>query len=343
MQTINQKNKYLKTFTLSLLVILSFQSFVYSADTIPTQISDLEEQVDVTINPRYPQPGETVTISLDAYGIDLDNTKITWSSNGQTLSEGKGQKNITITADAAAKSTVIKAVLLPPNSKRIEKTITITPQSVDVLWEAKTYTPPFYKGKAMFSPQESLKFVAMPDQISPSSAIFKWTMDDEVLGSKSGFGKNILTYTGDILLKQVDLSVEVSDGKGNTAKKNLSLAPLNPEVYIYEDNYLYGKLFNKELSTLFDLGQNQESTISIYPFFYGTNTRSNSNLEYKWTINGQRIDVPTNQNDMTFRNTENINGKSSVGVSVTNTDNYFEDVQKSTLINFNRANVEFAF
>ncbi len=39
---------------------------------------------------------------------------------------------------------------------------------------------------------------------------------------------------------------------------------------------------------------------------------------------------------MTFRNTENIDGKSQVGVTVTNTTNFLEEIQKTILINFQK-------
>lgn len=336
------KTKYFKII-LTLFVFFVFQNYSFAQDTIPTQIPDLEEQVDVTIEPQYPKPGDSVTLTLDAYGIDLNNSKITWSSGGNIVLEGIGQKVLKTTANTLGQATTIKALILAPDSKPIEKTITINPQNVDILWEAKTYTPPFYKGKAMYTPQESIKFVAVPDSISPSKAIYKWSEGGQVLGDKSGFGKSTLSYTGDILANQVDVSVEVTDGSTNTAKQNLSIAPLNPELYIYENNPLYGLMFNKELSVLFDLGSAQEGSISVYPYFYGVTNRSSDKIEYKWSINGQPIDVPLSQNDMTFRNTENINGKSRINVEATNNENFFEQVQKSTLINFQKTSSVFSF
>ncbi len=316
-----------------------------AVDTIPTQIPDLEEQVDVTVSPEFPQPNEAVVITLDAYGIDLNNSNITWTSNGSTVLQGKGEKVLNIVAPKQGQIVTIKALINAPNSKPIERSVTINPQSVDIIWESETYTPPFYKGKTMFSPQEKLKLVAMPtgSNINQTNAIYKWTQDGEVLGNKSGFGKNVLTYTGDILANQVDFGVEASNGNKNIARNSMSIAPLNPEVYLYEKSALYGTLFNRELSTLFDLGTKQEGTLSIYPFFYGVVDRNDGKLAYQWTTNNIIIDVPAYQNDMTFRNVQNVDGKSTVGIKVTNTDNFLEEVEKETLINFNKSNSGFSF
>ncbi|MES2409508.1 MAG: hypothetical protein V4509_04405 [Patescibacteria group bacterium] len=330
---------------LSLITFFALQGDVFAADTIPTQIPDLDEQIEVTVSPTFPEPNQAVTITLDAYGIDLDNSNITWTSNGKTLLQGNGQKVLNTNSGNLGQTTTIIATISAPNSKLIKKTITIVPQSVDLIWEAKTYTPPFYKGKAMYSPQEKIKFVAIPTgtAINSKNAIYKWSIDGEVLGDKSGFGKNMLNYTGDILAKPIEISVEASDGNDNIAKNTLPIAPTNPEVYFYEKSPLYGTLFNKELSTLFDLGTNQEGTMSVYPFFYGVDGREDGTLEYSWTINNSPIEVPVYQNDMTFRNIDNISGKSVAGVTVTNKDNFLEQVNKSTLINFQKADSAISF
>ncbi|MDB5204555.1 MAG: seg [Candidatus Taylorbacteria bacterium] len=336
MRTLNLKTTYLKII-LGLFVFFSFQNIVFAENmTIPTEIPDLEEQIDVTVDPKYPQPSDPVTITLDAYGVDLNNSDISWANGGKTLLQGKGERVLKTTAGKAGEIVTISATIAPPNSRQLVKTITITPQSVDILWEAKTYTPPFYKGKAMFSPQEDLKLVAIPNQISSSNAIYKWTQDGVVYADRSGFGVNTFKYTGDIISKPTDFVVDVSDGNGNTAENFMAIAPTDPEVYIYENNPRYGILFNKDLSNLFDLGTNQEGNISIYPFFFGATDRASKNLEYKWMINNATIEVPTDQNDMTFRNTQNVDGKSQIDITVTNTDNFLEEIQKTTLINFQK-------
>lgn len=334
--------KYLKLIFL-FFVFFSLQNVAIAAETIPTQIPDLEEQVDISITPKYPLPNETVVITLDAYGIDLNESDISWSNGDKTLLEGKGEKVLKTVAGNAGRPTIITATINPPNSRQLKRTITINPQSVDILWESNTYTPPFYKGKAMFTPQETVKLIAIPNQIDPKNAVYKWTENGEVFADRSGFGKNTFKHVGDIIARTVDFVVNVSDANKTTAENYISMAPVSPEVYIYEDNSRYGVLFNKELSTLFDIGTRQEGSVSIYPYFYGSSSRNAKNLDYRWTLNNITIDVPSYQNDMTFRNKENVDGKSIIGITVTNTDNFLQEIQKATLINFKKSsdNIEF--
>lgn len=336
MQKTSSTNKYLSILFI-LFVFFSFVSMVKAEiSTIPTQIPDLEEQVDISIDPKYPKPGDPVSIKLEAYGIDLNNSEITWTNGSKVLLQGKGEKTLQTTVGKEGQNMTITARIVPPNSKELERTITINPQNVDILWESKTYTPPFYRGKALFSPQETLKLVAIPNQIDGAKAIYKWTEDDEVHADRSGFGVNTYKFVGDIISKRSDFAVNVSDGNGISAENTIAMAPTNPEVYIYENSPLYGVMFNRELSSLFDMGTNQEGTLSVYPYFFGVTSRSDKSIEYKWTINDVPINVPTVQSDLTFRNTENVDGKSKIGLIVTNINNFLQEVQKGTLINFKK-------
>lgn len=348
MQTINQKTKYLKII-LTLFVLFAFQSFVFAQDTIPTQIPELEEQVDITATPKYPKPFESVVVTIDAFGIDLNNAIITWTENNKTTLQGKGEKTLRTQTKARGEQLIIKVTIDAPHSKKIERTITLNPQTVDIVWETTTYTPPFYKGKSLYTPESNVKFVAMPSisntgaPIDPKLINYKWSQDGEVMGTKSGSGKNAFLYNGSILLKPVQILLEATDGNGSVANNSIELAPFNPKIYIYEKNPLYGTLFNKEVSTLFDLGEKQEGTASVFPFFYNIGTRGDKNLEYTWSINSNSIDVPVSQNEMTFRNTENVSGKSIIGVSISDITNFVLDSQKSFLINFKKTSSSFSF
>src|SRR3989344_1173365 len=49
-------------------------------------------------------------------------------------------------------------------------------QSVDLLWQGETYTPPFYKGKSLWSNQSRITFFAMTNGLgNPANLSYKWT------------------------------------------------------------------------------------------------------------------------------------------------------------------------
>lgn len=309
---------------------------------IPTQIPDLEEQIDVTVNPEFPRPGDQVKITLDAFGTDLNNATITWTVDGKVAEQGKGQISLTFTAGNAGRQSNIKVTVQPVNSRLVTKSFVITPQSVDVVWEAQTYTPPFYKGKAMYTPQEKLVFVAMPNFIQgnsivgPDTVTYKWKEDLTVEGNRSGYGVQRFDYRGGILMRPVDIGVEVSTQNGLGAENHVILGPTSPEVTLYENSPLYGILFNKEISRNFEFGSAEERSIAAFPYFFGATDRNDPDLSYKWTINGNAINVPKDQTDMTFRNTENLEGKSIIGIVVNNISNFLEEAKSAMIIDFKR-------
>ncbi|MFA6050484.1 MAG: hypothetical protein WC761_04790 [Candidatus Paceibacterota bacterium] len=341
-----KKEWQLKTLILTSLLALSQSAFALTAADlpIPTQIPDLDEQVEGTMTPQYPSPGEKVVITLEAYGTDLNRATIVWSINGSETLRGKGQKSLSLVAGSLGESQVIKAAISPVNGIPVTKTFYVNPQSIDVVWQADTYTPPFYRGKAMFSPQTKVTLVAMPNlidqngsQVDPGSVIYKWKKDFVVLGKNSGYGAQTLSYKGDILMQPVNIGIEASIEGGNTAATYLDLAPTSPIVGLYEQSPIYGTLYNKEVSGTFDFGNSSEKNILVVPYFFSEKGKKTFSLAYEWSINGSIINVPSDQNTMTLRNSENLEGQSQIGVTVSNTENFLEGASGSTLINFKKS------
>jgi hypothetical protein len=343
-------NKYNKLQLKSLILIATFAFAqnvfaINAADLpIPTQIPDLEEQIDGTMTPTYPAPGEKVTITLEAYGTDLNSAIIAWSVNGTEALRGKGQKIFSTVAGSLGEEQVIRATIRPLNGLALTKTFYVNPQSVDIIWQADTYTPPFYRGKAMFSPQTKVTLVAMPNvinqngaQVNPGEVTYKWKKDFVVQGKNSGYGAQTFSYKGDILLQTVNIGLEVSIEGGNTAETYFDLAPTTPEIGMYEQSPIYGTLYNRDVSGGFDFENSSERSIAAIPYFFGVPNRESIKLSYEWAINGTKIDVPSSQNTMTFRNSENLDGASQIGILISNTDNFLEGALGGTIINFKKS------
>jgi hypothetical protein len=345
------KNKYLIIALLVTTLGLANGVLALTASDIPipAQITGLEEQIDVNVTPTFPKPGDSVNISLEAYGINLDKAPIKWSVDGKVAKESIGAKSFDIKAGKLGEQTVITIEIQPPYSNLMVKTITINPQSVDIIWEADTYTPPFYKGKAMFTPQEKAVFVAMPNitdpsgvQTDPKTLTYKWSRDQEVLGHLSGYGQNYLTYTGNILMRPVETRVEINNGNAS-ASGYIYVTTKDPETYLYEKNPLYGIMFNKEISNNFVFGDKEERTLAVFPYFFGINSRSANNLKYKWTLNYNQVEVPENQSEITLRNVDKLEGRSLINVTTKNKSNFLQEAATKTYVDFSKPKSTFAF
>ena len=338
-------NNRLKNLIFIFLFIFFCFNFEYSKAqniSIPAQIPELDQQISIEESPQTPNPLDDVTITLSAYGTNLNLANITWKVDNITAQKGPGMTKFTIKAGDAGVTKIVNITIEPVDGGIVNKTITISPQDVDLIWESHTYTPPFYKGKAMYSPQEKVNIVAMPNFLSksgvginPSKLVYTWRQDDSVIEDQSGYAKNVLRINGSILLQPTGIEVEVTGSGKEDAKKIIALSPTLPTAIFYENNPLYGVLFNKALYGNFDFKDALEKNIEAFPFFFGANKKSDGNLAYEWNINGAIINLPANQSGTTFRNTTGDSGTSAIGVKIDNNNNFIEEANQSLNINFN--------
>lgn len=326
-----------------------FISTVNAQTSLPSEIPEIKEQVSVTVEPTFPDPNQLVTITLEAFGTDLNKATITWTVNGSSIESGKGVKQFKVNAPNAGQSKKVGIRITPVSGPVITKTVTIAPQTTDIIWEAKTYTPPFYRGKAMYTPREEVTVVALPSftsetgaSLNPNALIYKWRNNGEVAGDASGYGRNVYKVKGSILLKENYLDVEITSQGKEKSRKKLTLIPSYPEVYLYENNPLYGLLLNDSLEGQepFDV---EEKNIAAIPYFFGTDKKNAGNLTYDWNINGVKITTGSNQSEMNFRNTEGKEGKSLVGVRVNNSSNFLQEGRGDVYLNLQESKKIFDF
>lgn len=194
---------------------------------------------------------------------------------------------------------------------------------VDLISEPTSYTPPFYKGKAYFVIQGTTKIVAMVNakkdgvKLNPEKLNYRWTRNDIVLGEYSGVGKNTLIVNGIIPIDDIYISVEIFDPSGNLVIRSnpLILSPDDPKILFYENNPLYGILFNKAISRSYSLGNREELKIIAQPFFFNINGATGNDANYKWSVNGRTVETTGNKNELLLRQ-ENTGKKGITSISL---------------------------
>jgi hypothetical protein len=285
----------------------------------------IKEQVVSEVTPEIPKPGDEVTITTELYGdIDLNTTLIIWKINGKETQKGIGKKEFKFTMSESGKLVTIDFEAIPTNAPVISKTWNFAPVDVDILWQANTYTPPFYKGKALFTPESNVTFIALPNiiiggkRVDPSDVVYKWKVDRTVDGANSGFGKNSYNYTGSIILRPALIQAEVYAAANNAFKGvgGFEISHIFPQALIYEDNPLYGILFNKALRNQHTIKEN-EVELSIIPYFFSTEGKNNS-VTYKWNLNNNALAIPEYQNSAVFRRKDDKKGSANVSITIGN-------------------------
>lgn len=303
-----------------ILFVLCLFVFVPKAEA---QIGSVDSDIDVAFYPENPTPNQMVDISLTSYVTDVNAANITWSVNGKVVKTGMGEKAFSVKVGEQNTTTRVDISIKTKEGDTITKSLSLKPVGIDLLWQSESYTPPFYKGKALFSFQNKITFIALPHmlnnsgvEISPKNLIYKWTKNGSVDSSASGFGKNTFTVASTIIARPLDVTVDVtSPNSSANGFAEINIAPTDPLVLFYAKSPAYGIDFGKTLSGTVELKDSKEMTVVAVPYFFGS-TNPGQYLSYKWQINGKQIDADLSQIERVFRQVEGTSGTSNISVSV---------------------------
>jgi hypothetical protein len=320
---------------------LSVFSFTLSAKAqTPQEIIDsIQNNIQAAVTPQYPKAGDSVSIHLQSYSTPLDQATISWIVGGKVVRSGFGLADFLVTAGRVGSKTTVTAKIVTTNGSVVNKEIVIQPIDIDLLWQATSYVPPFYQGKALYPHQGLITFTAVPNVSSDRSItksigsyIYTWKKDGDVLGDFSGYGKNTFTLRGTIISRPLLMEVDVSSTDGvSLGSASVTVSPRSPEVTFYENNPLLGVLYNKSLSNY--VMQEKELSITAVPFFFNTATEPAS-LQYKWTMNGNIVPTQSDPATLTVRNNSGVSGSSSVGLQISNVLKTLQFASNSMFVSF---------
>lgn len=303
------------------------------------QYPEFKDQLDLEVTPEIPQPGELVTITVNAYSFDINSSRITWKINGETITRDIGYKKFTFHAGAAGQKTVVDLTVEPGDRPSLSHKFTFTTGDVDILWQSNVYVPPFYKGKSLYTPESNLVFVAMPRNsnglVNPKDVVFNWKINYDADAENSGFGRSSYAYAGPIIVRPVDVTVDTYEAKGGkaAATADLTVGNSNPLALFYENHPLYGLMFNRSLEGSIIL-KKDELGLSAYPYFQSL-ANKNSGAMYTWDVDSYVADVPENQNTITLRkNQGQDDGQSVVSLQITNPNKILQTTGTGLVINF---------
>lgn len=289
-----------------------------NAQTDTSEISNsyINGAITISANPTVPQPGDLVTVTLQAPPIDLNKSLITWKLNGKTVSSGTGNISFKFNAGPLGKSDDINATI-ETETNTYTQNLSLGSSEVDLLMQGGSYVPPFFEGRPLWSRQSQLLITAIPhvsgNSSNPSSFTYKWIKDGTVLGSQSGAGKNTLVISDSVISMPIILEVDVYANRDTlVASAQKTFIPSGVSMLVYENNPLYGFMFNRAVSSDFNM-EDKEVTFAAFPLFFNTANRLDPNLTYAWKTSADKDDTPS----VTYRAPES-SGSSAVTTSITN-------------------------
>lgn len=305
----------------------------------PVEAQFTGELFSVSLTPEHPKPGQTVTIEIESYSINLNSSAISWLVDGAVAKQGVGQKTFDVIAGKAGRSTNVRIVVNGNTGAYGEKTVVIRPADVDIVWEAASYTPPFYKGKAMHSFQSDVTFIAMPNlisgdgvRLSAKNVVYTWKRDGQVLGDSSGFGKQTLTLVANAIIKPMNVEVEVASQDGTVRAKNgVQVFPRSPELLLYEDQPLLGIRFERALEGTYALS-GDEVKVAAFPFFTSSDERNSSSLNFRWSMNNREL--TSSDSFITLRSERGQTGTAAITLTASHFKKFLQSATKSFTVQF---------
>lgn len=321
--------------------------FVCSLGIFNITHSQTFDQSQTTINmeifPEIPGPNDEVYVSLASYATDINSATIVWKLNGKVQKQGIGERDFSFVVGNMNTKTVLSVTIRTIEGENIEKSITIKPSDVDIIWQSQSFVPPFYKGKAMFSHQNQITFIAIPhitgsngQEINNKNLIYKWRKNGTVIEDVSGFAKNTYTFTGPLISRPLQVSVEVSSvNNDGVAFGQTYIEPGEPSIVFYRKDPIYGIKFEKALTGTFELNNSKEITVIGIPLFFGVLDPAFFALNYKWLINGVSVGNDSSANTQVFRQKEGTSGSSKISLNIENSDKILQYASEDFNLKFN--------
>jgi hypothetical protein len=318
------------------LLIISFLPTQTSAQTGINLQFALSHELNIEVSPTYPRPNSSVSINLTLYTADLNSAEITWLQDGKVALKGIGKTSYSFKTGPIGTETKLEIDIGLLSGTTFTKTLTFNPTSVDLVWEADSYVPPFYKGKALHPAQGVIKIVAVPEFVtqnkrtSSENLIYTWSNDVSTYQDQSGYGKNVFILNGSLLGRDENVKVLVTDPVNNlTAQGFLTIKPVDPEIVFYENDPYYGHIFDSAITNPFSLNVGEVQILAI-PYYF---TRDNS-IKDEWRLNREIVPGLTDSMTAIFKKPQEGTGQSLVSLQVTNPNRLLQSADASLIMNF---------
>lgn len=317
--------------------------FIFSPLLAIAQVNpqNTEGGVQISVTPEYPRAGEAVHLTAASSLLVLSRSTVTWTAAGKVIASGIGATGANVVAGSAGSLLEIHVSAVSEDGARASGSARIRPVEIDLLWEAHTYTPPFYKGRALPSSGGSVHLYAIPRFFRPNGAMvpetqidYTWRKNETLVSSVSGRGKSTAIFPAPTLHGTDTISVEAVSTDGIfEGKAEARIASREPVLNLYESHPIFGTLFHQAFG-----GQNQaasaETTFVAMPYFAAATRANDPRLVYRWQVNGNRVPADSTYPHQITINATNSDGVALIEAVLTQTNNWLVDSRGAWGISF---------
>jgi hypothetical protein len=213
---------------------------------------------------------------------------------------------------------------------------TVPPLEVDLLLDTDSYTPPFYRGRALPSAGTTLHMQAIA-RVRDAHGLYRelpgllytWRQDGRVVGSASGINHATaaLQAPGLYAVSTIEVSIESSD-HSYAGSASITIPSNDPFVLLYENNPLLGVAYYHALGGQIAIGHT-EATFTAVPYFAVVNSANDTRLNYRWTVNGSSVTASASDPSEITLNAKNSSGLASMELTISHAQNIFMDTRGS--------------
>lgn len=329
---------FLSPIIFSTIIILAFfiSSIVYAAP-LPTNTN-----LFIQSTPKVPAPNEEINLRLISYELNLETSSIIWRVDGKEVAGGIGQTTFSFTNGEAGTSQTITVGVTTQGGNTLERTITYTPSIIDLIWEADTYTPPLYQGKALATSESSVNVTAIPTVydsagkiLTPNDLIFRWERNHTSISSSSGVGKNSIRFLSNKLTASTIITVRIYT-LNNTivGEKTITIPAESPKIIFYEDRPLAGTAYGRILSSLVTMTDN-DFTVRAEPYYFSRPQVISGALQFLWAINRNRVTDTTAGRTLNLKRNPGQEGRAEISLDIANPVSVFQTGHKSFVLQYN--------
>lgn len=276
-----------------------FVAVLFAVPGIATaQFSGALETADIVLTPTYPGAEERVEAQVRAAGNDMRAAEIVWILNDEVYAEGVGLNRTTFTTGAIGETDTLEVLARTAQGAVLTDTVVIQPAAVALLWEADTYTPPFYHGRSLYTSGAQVRAKASVEArdnegvlYNPEELVYTWYRDTTVLQNASGRGREEVVVSVSPFVDTYILSVEVATANriplGIAATR---IQAREPQLSLYEEDPLIGTAYHRALNAAHAFSGTAQTQLRAEPLFFSAENTNSPALVYDWRIQGTAVE-----------------------------------------------------
>lgn len=284
------------------------------------------------VEPEFPRPGEEVTVTINDYRGGTYGSAVTWLYDGQVVDSAENRRSVVVTAGTLNQPATVEAVLSKPGGGKEVLSTTIRPVYLDIIVEAQTRVPDFYRGRALPSIGSMVNVTALVnDGRMRNDLVYTWRLNRQVLEGGPIRGRNQVSFATPMGENAI-LSVQATEPNGKVlARRAIFVPSVQPTLSFHEVSALFGVKTRPIDGDLILVGNT--ATVRAEPYHLDTRVYNNPAIT-EWKINNTTTgNTGGNPYEVTFQQT-GFAGSANLSFQVRDTTQVLQGAKDTIQVRF---------